>query len=297
MDQDDMPVGRVLTRRDAVRLLTLGSAAVLTGCSRGAGGAADTALPAAGTGTTAAARTAATAVPGCVVRPELTVGPYFVDRQLERIDIRTEPATGKVTDGVPLDLAFNVSQVQGGACAPLAGAMVDVWHCDAQGTYSGVDDRTVGFDTQGQKYLRGYQVTGADGVARFRTIYPGWYPGRTVHIHFKVRTPAAAALADDAARTYEFTSQLFFDEALTDRVFARAPYAAKGRRDTTNANDGIYRDAGEQLLLAVAPDGEGYRAAFDIALDLSDTGTGGADRSGGPGGRPPGGRPGARRPA
>jgi protocatechuate 3,4-dioxygenase beta subunit len=145
-------------------------------------------------------------------------------------------------------------------------------------------------------------VTDDEGVARFTTIYPGWYQGRTVHIHFKVRTPAAAALAERGDAAYEFTSQLFFDEALTDRVFARPPYAAKGQRDTTNASDGIYREVGSQLLLAVADASPGYRASFDIGLDLSDAETGRPDRSrqrGGPGGPPPGapprrsGRPGA----
>jgi hypothetical protein len=124
MDADDAPVGRILTRRDVVRLLALGSAGVVVGCSRGAS-AGDTAAVAA-TGDTTAGATA-TRLPGCIVRPELTVGPYFVDNQL---------------------------------------------------------------DTVGQKFLRGYQITDANGVARFTTIYPGWYRGRTVHIHFKVRTAA-----------------------------------------------------------------------------------------------------------
>jgi protocatechuate 3,4-dioxygenase beta subunit len=165
--------------------------------------------------------------------------------------------------------------------------MVDVWHCDAAGQYSGVNDRMIGFDTVGQKFLRGYQVTDAGGQARFTTIYPGWYQGRTVHIHFKVRTPATAALAKDSAHTYEFTSQLFFDDALTDRVFTQAPYASKGTRELRNAEDGIYREAGPQLVLAAAPEGAGYRASFDVGLDLSNAEVGKPDRGGGPGGRPP----------
>jgi protocatechuate 3,4-dioxygenase beta subunit len=263
-DLDDQPVGRVLTRREAVRLLAVSGAAVLVG------------------GTIA---TTAATPPRCVVRPELTVGPYFVDKQLDRGDIRLEPTTGKSAEGVPLVLTFNVSQVSGGRCSPLAGAMVDVWHCDARGVYSGVNDAMSGNDTSTQKFLRGYQVTDATGAARFTTIYPGWYRGRTVHIHFKIRTPASAALADQTDKTYEFTSQLFFDESLSDRVYAQAPYAGKGKRDTTNASDGIYRDSRGQLLLAVAPAAAGYRATFDIGLDLANTETGRADRSGGPRGR------------
>lgn len=306
-DNDDLPVGRVLTRRDAVRLLAMSGAAVLVGCERGAADAAANGAAEAGGTTTAAANGAvasSASLPGCVVRPELTVGPYFVDRQLERSDIRVEPSTGKAVEGVPLTLTFNVSEVGGGKCAPLAGAMVDVWHCDAHGVYSAVNDRMSGTDSSSQKFLRGYQVTDAKGQARFITIYPGWYRGRTVHVHFKIRSPAAAALADQRDRTYEFTSQLFFDEALSDRVYANAPYAGKGQRDTTNASDGIFREAGGQLLLAVAPSGAGFAASFDVGLDLSNAETGKAERSdgsermggppGGPGGRrgpPPGGRP------
>ena len=293
-DLDDQPVGRVLTRREVVRLLAVSGAAVLVGCERGSGTlASDTAGAVAGGTTTGAANgaiaTSAATLPGCVVRPELTVGPYFVDKQLERADIRVEPTTGKSVEGVPLALTFNVSRVSGGTCSPLAGAMVDVWHCDSRGVYSGVNDAMSGNDMSGQKFLRGYQVTDAKGATRFTTIYPGWYRGRTVHIHFKIRTPASAALADQTDKTFEFTSQLFFDEALSDRVYAQAPYAGKGKRDTTNASDGIYRDSGGQLLLAVAPAAAGYRATFDIGLDLANAETGRSDRSGGPGGR---GRPG-----
>jgi protocatechuate 3,4-dioxygenase beta subunit len=215
----------------------------------------------------------------------MTVGPYFVDKQLDRSDIRTEPTTGSALPGVPLALIFNVSDVRNGQCEPLRGAMVDVWQCDASGVYSGVRDTGVGFDTVGQKFLRGYQITEANGVARFTTIYPGWYPGRTVHIHFKIRTPAAAVLAGSANDVYEFTSQLFFDDALSTRVFARAPYARKGQRNTMNADDGIYREGGSQLMLAVAEENPGYATTFAIGLDLSNAETGRADRNAGPGGR------------
>ena len=296
MDADDVPVGRTLSRREVVRLLAVGSAGVLVGCDRGSAGA-DTAAVAAGMDTAATEATLAKA-PACVVRPELTVGPYFVDQQLEHSDIRAEPSTGAVREGVPLALAFTVSEVRNGQCTPLAGAMVDVWQCDAQGMYSGVSDQMVGFNTVGQRFLRGYQVTDANGVARFTTIYPGWYRGRTVHVHFKVRTPATAVLTAGTGDVYEFTSQLFFDDALSDRVYSQAPYAAKGQRDTTNANDGIFRQAGEQLVLSVAEATLGYSATFDIGLDLSDASVGRADRGGGPGGpggRPPGGPP-PRRP-
>jgi protocatechuate 3,4-dioxygenase beta subunit len=134
---------------------------------------------------------------------------------------------------------------------------VDVWHCDAQGVYSGVTDRS--FTTTGENWLRGYQITNDQGTAAFATIYPGWYPGRTVHIHFKVRTNP------DSAQGYEFTSQLFFDDALSDQVLAQPPYNVSGAR-TLNSQDGIYDDL---LLLNVTPAGGGYAATFDLGLDLS----------------------------
>ena len=292
MDADDMPVGRVLTRRDVVRLLALGSAGMVVGCKSGGGSADSGTVAAVGDSSSTSAAAAATRIPGCVVRPELTVGPYFIDKQLERPDIRIEPTTNAVREGLPLALTFNVATVANGQCSPLAGAMVDVWQCDALGVYSGVNDTAVGFNTVGQKFLRGYQVTDASGVARFTTIYPGWYQGRTVHIHFKVRTPATSVLANATDGVYEFTSQLFFDDALSTRVFAAAPYASKGPRGVMNAQDGIYRQAGSQLMLAVADASPGYSATFGLGLDLSDADTGRADRSGGPGGRGrPGGRP------
>ncbi len=258
MDNDDVLTGQLLSRREAVRVLAVTGAAVLTGCQRGGSGGAES-PPAANSPRAAAG----TALPACVARPEMTAGPFFVDQQMERSDIRAEPTTGIQSAGAPLALAFTVCRISGGRCTPIAGAIVDVWQCDAKGLYSGVSDRMAGTDTVGEKFLRGYQRTDSNGVARFVTIYPGWYPGRTVHIHFTVRAPGAAA-----NRTYEFTSQLFFDDTLTDRVHAQAPYSAKGRRDTTNTTDGIYRNVGDQLLLAAASDGEGYRASFTLGLDF-----------------------------
>jgi protocatechuate 3,4-dioxygenase beta subunit len=217
-------------------------------------GATAAALPAQASPTVAAA-----ALPSCVVRPELTEGPYFVDEKLDRSDIRSDPTTGEVKQGIPLQLAFAVSQVNNG-CTPLAGAQVDIWHCDAAGVYSDASDP--GFNTKGQKFLRGYQVTDSNGKARFTTIYPGWYQGRAVHIHFKIRTNPASQAG------YEFISQLFFDESITDQVHAQQPYAAKGQRTLLNEGDGIYRNGGSQLLIAPAKSGDGYAVTFDIGLQM-----------------------------
>ena len=168
-----------------------------------------------------------------------------------------------------MTLTFNLSQVGASGCGALADAQIDVWHCDAAGVYSDVTDP--GGSTVGHKFLRGYQVTDADGLVHFTTIYPGAYPGRAVHIHFKVRSAAAnsgAGAGRGGARAHEFTSQLFFDDALTDQVHAQPPYAGGARR-MRNGRDGIYREAGAQLTLAVTPASPGYAAAFDLALELA----------------------------
>ena len=238
MDFDDRQIGRMLTRREALRLLGATGMLLLLGCNQER-------QPAAGSGM-------------CVVRPEETEGPYFVDEMLNRSDIRSDPTDGTIKEGAPLALTFRVKQMSGSSCAPLQGATVDVWHCDALGVYSDVSDP--GFDTVGKKFLRGFQRTDASGIASFTTIYPGWYAGRTVHIHFKIRKSGASG------STYDFTSQLYFDDALTDRVHGAAPYSAKGQRTLRNSGDGIFAENGSQLLLAVTSSGAAYAATFDIAL-------------------------------
>lgn len=199
-------------------------------------------------------------LPECVVSPELTEGPYFVDEELNRSDIRSNPSDGAIRDGTLLELTLHVFQVRGSDCTALVGATVDIWHCDALGIYS--DVRDPGFNTVGQQFLRGYQVTDAQGTVQFTTIYPGWYEGRTVHIHFKIRT------VDEAGRQHELTSQLFFDEAFTDSVHSKQPYASKGMRSLRNDGDGIYQEGGDQLLLNLTASDEGYSATFDIGLRI-----------------------------
>src|SRR5262249_15243110 len=153
----------------------------------------------------------------CVGTPTQTIGPYFVEENLNRSDLRTDPSDGTVEEGTALSLALSVFAVRGTACTPLPGAQVDVWHCNATGLYS--DESAVG--TAGKKYLRGFQMTDADGAVSFQTIYPGWYPGRTVHIHVRVRY-----FDSSVNKTYDLITQLYFDDATNDLVFARAPYAS-----------------------------------------------------------------------
>ena len=234
MASDDDATGRLLSRREVVALLGVSGAGLL------------------------GRRASAAQVPGCVVRPQQTEGPYYVDEQLDRSDIRSDPTSSEVRPGVLLALAFTVSALRGGDCAPLAGAIVDVWHCDAAGVYS--DVRGPGGSTVGQKFLRGYQSTDAAGIARFTTIYPGWYPGRAVHIHFKVRTGAGSAPGG------AFTSQIYFDDAVTDQIHALEPYARRGQRRVRNDGDGLFRNGGRQLLAVVTRAGQGYATTFELAL-------------------------------
>jgi protocatechuate 3,4-dioxygenase beta subunit len=202
-----------------------------------------------------------TTIAGCVVSPEQIEGPYFVDEKLNRSDIRQDPSDNSVRPGIPLRLMLNVYSVEGNACKPLRGATVDVWHCDALGIYSDVKDNPGEFgDTRGKKFLRGYQVTDAEGKVEFQTIYPGWYTGRSVHIHYKIRTDPKAEAG------HEFTSQLYFDEAITEQVHAQAPYARKGRRDMTNSSDFIYRRGGSDSTLQLTKDAEGYLGKYKVGF-------------------------------
>jgi protocatechuate 3,4-dioxygenase beta subunit len=244
MDHDDVPLGRVLTRREVLALLGASGAALLAGVPFVHG--LSEVGPALG--------------PSCVARPEQTEGPYFVDEALDRSDIRSDPGGGVRKAGTPLALALTVSSLRGGICRPLPAAQVDLWQCDADGVYSDVTDRS--FRTVGQRFLRGYQMTDGKGTVRFTTIYPGWYPGRTVHIHFKVRT------TPQSEPGHVFTSQLYFDDALTDRVQAQAPYAGRGKREVRNADDRIFVRGGHELMLDPKPTRDGYAASFAIGLQL-----------------------------
>ena len=245
MEGDDSPIGRVLTRRKALAVLGVSGLVLLGGRTRRSLAWAESRRP----------------LPACVARPEQTAGPYFVDEKLDRSDIRSDPSSGVLKEGTPLAIVLAVFGLRDGSCTPLPGAHVDIWHCDALGLYSDVEDP--GFNTAGQRFLRGYQLTDDTGEARFQTIYPGWYEGRTVHIHFKIRTDPGAA------RGLEFTSQLYFDDALTSRVHSRMPYAAKSGRRDRNSDDRIYARGGDQLLLAPTRAGNGYAARFDVGLQAS----------------------------
>jgi protocatechuate 3,4-dioxygenase beta subunit len=206
------------------------------------------------------------AATSCVLTPDKTEGPYFVDEKLNRSDIRSDPADGSVQPGTPVSLTMVVVRADGN-CVPVAGAVVDIWHANAAGKYSDVGSE----GTSGKKYLRGLQVADPSGQAKFTTIYPGWYQGRAVHIHFKVR------VFDGSSQTYELTSQLFFDPATTSTVYETGVYAARGQASTSNGSDGIYGADGSKLIVSLTPDGNGgYAGTFVIGVAglPSSTGTG-----------------------
>ena len=196
----------------------------------------------------AAAEAGLVAANVCLLSPETTEGPFYVDPRLVRRDI-TEGRPG-----VPLALTL---QVFDESCRAVAGARVDVWHCDAAGDYSGVR-QAGGASTVGATFLRGTQATDGEGVARFTTIWPGWYRGRTPHVHFKVFLEDRTVL----------TSQLFFPDRVSAALYREAgPYADRGAPDTPNARDGIARRAGRAAVARVQGDLAGMAAALVVGID------------------------------
>ena len=180
----------------------------------------------------------------CVLTPEQTEGPYYIaDERVRR----------NITEGRPgTSLTLRTTVVSASNCKPIKGAAVDVWHADASGTYSGVLGNTGTF-------MRGIQRTNAKGLALFQTVYPGWYQGRTVHIHVKVHIGGNVV----------HTGQLYFPDTLTDAVYRNAPYASRPARGTRNANDSVYRNGGRKSMLTVHKSGSDYVAAIAMGVQRS----------------------------
>jgi protocatechuate 3,4-dioxygenase beta subunit len=182
----------------------------------------------------------------CVLTPEQTEGPYYIPNE----KLRRNVTEGR--PGAPLTLRLAV--VDASTCKPIKGATVDIWHCDGGGVYSGF-----GQGTGNRTFLRGIQKTDANGVARFRTIYPGWYSGRTVHIHVKVHVGGNVV----------HTGQLYFRDALTDAVYRRKPYNKRPGRNTRNANDSVYRNGGRNSILTVRKSGNGFLGSITMGVQRS----------------------------
>jgi protocatechuate 3,4-dioxygenase beta subunit len=197
------------------------------------------------------------AQPVCTLTPEQIEGPFYLDQAR----IRESISEGK--PGVPLQLDLRVREASA-SCAPIPRAAVDVWQCDALGIYSGYEGAAIAprhvEPVDDKTFLRGTQLTDAVGAVRFRTIYPGWYSGRTPHVHLKVRVGARTA-----------TTQLYFPDEVTDAVYARAPYDRHPNRDTTNATDRFLGQIADTSLVTwtMTRDGDGYVAAATVALRTS----------------------------
>ena len=261
-----MPSRFPLTRRQAIAALAGSAAGTLTVRQAFA---------------QASAETIATILPSnvCILTPQAVEGPYYFDAALERVDI-TEGGPG-----IPTKLMLQV--IEAADCAPIAGARVDVWHCDASGLYSGYagqgDDRQV--STEGEKFLRGTQMTDTSGIAIFDTLYPGWYRGRTTHIHFK-------AFLDEKT---VMMGQIYFPDALSEYIYLNiAPYNARASaRDTINAGDNVLKASGggHGSFCSVKEDSDRYVASLVIGVDRTAEIAGGGQGGPGGGGPPPSGSP------
>ena len=183
----------------------------------------------------------------CVLAPEQTEGPYYVDDAAVRRN---------VTEGRPgVALTLRLTVVNASSCRPIKGAAVEIWHCDAGGIYSGVSS----LGTEDERFLRGVQRTDAKGLAIFRTIYPGWYQGRTVHIH------ALVHLGGNVVHT----GQLYFSDAVTDAVYTRSPYNTRRDRTTRNSADSIYRNGGKRSTLKLVKNGSAYAGSITMGVQRS----------------------------
>ena len=297
------------TAIDRRRFLVLGGAGVaagfagltVVGCSDSADGTADGAATQTASGTAETA-TGSTGSTQCVLTSNVTEGPYYLDNALVRKDI----AEGKA--GVPLHIRLTVRNT-GGSCAPVPGAAVEIWHCDAWGYYSGFTTASPGGNAPAESadgsrandgtYLRGYQIAGDDGVVEFVSIFPGWYTPRATHIHVKVHTGGAGEDGTYEGGKVNHTGQLFFDDELAAGVYELAPYTRHTGTPTRLADDMVYGQGGaKDGLTTLTPLREGspaagYLATSTLGVDPTKETTGAGGSGAGQGGTPPdGGGPG-----
>ena len=240
-DDTTSPRDGSLSRRGALSKLGGLAAVALGGSALGARELLDADdADAAGAGPAAVA----SGLVSCVLAPEQTEGPYYVDDAAIRRDV-TEGKSGAA-------LTLRLMVVNVASCKPIRGAAVEIWHCDAGGVYSGVQGDT-------GMFLRGVQRTDAKGLASFRTIYPGWYQGRTVHVHTMVHLGGNVV----------HTGQLYFPDGLTDVVYRRSPYNQRPNRNPRNAGDSIYRNGGKRSTLKLVRNGAGYTGSITMGVQRS----------------------------
>ena len=263
-------------------------------------------------------------IASCTLTAEQEVGPYYLDLERVRQDVRE----GK--PGIPLKL--RVSIVDAHRCVPVPNAALDIWHCDALGVYSGFTSNGSGghmhppdfagrppgpppgapsnFDQarpfppppgfgnrQHDKtsFLRGVQLTNDSGVVEFSTIFPGWYSGRDTHIHLRVHVGGNSKDAKYSGGHVSYTGQLFFPDEISDEVAKHQPYANHHDLRTRQDEDGVFTEehgSGSIVKLAQLNDRdieEGFLATAVLGIDPNVTSQGVGHGMGGPrGGRPPG---------
>ncbi len=259
MEHDDAPVGELYSRRDAMVVASRAGLALVA-----SSGLAQL--------VSAIGATQKQTRLSIVASPQLEEGPFFVDGKFNRSDLIKGSKRDAVRLATPLELQFVVQKLSGDSAKPLKNAQLDIWSCDASGEYANQAD---------EDFMRAYQITDGEGVVNFTTIIPGWYPGRTPHIHLKVRS-----FSESHNVTAEFTSQVFFPEDLTKVVYAQDAYKSRPGPDTPHARDGIFNQkqadgsrAGVQMTLDMKRvlGQPRYRAKFVIGLSDSNFGK----RSGG----------------
>jgi protocatechuate 3,4-dioxygenase beta subunit len=211
----------------------------------------------------------------CIATPAMDEGPFFVEQELNRQNLIEGETSVQVAKALPLHLVMGIHKVSGTMCMPAPGVQVDIWHANAFGEYSDVASGFIqSVDTRGKTWLRGFQITDEAGLVSFDTIYPGWYMSRAIHIHFKVRMPGGSG-------TYDFTSQMYFDEELNSKVLAMEPYAShEGTRTVLNEDDHIFNGTamngqqppggmpapGKSIMPVMVERGAGYEGTLKIGL-------------------------------
>jgi protocatechuate 3,4-dioxygenase beta subunit len=200
--------------------------------------------------------------------PQQTEGPYFVDGMPNRSEIKKDTSNRAVEKGANLSLTIHVYGINNERCVPLKGAKVDIWHANSQGVYSAVNE----MGTSKNNFLRGYQLTDNNGTVKFTTVYPGWYQGRAIHIHDKVRT------FHGSENNLEWTSQIYFNDSMNDQIHKLTPYSSHGSPQipddqdmifTGPSTDGLVKsNSGKLLLMNVTKNGENaYEGVFNIVLN------------------------------
>lgn len=235
---------RRLSRREALSVLGGAGAVLSAACG---GGASPTSPTTTTTTTTTTTGGTGTSSGACVVSPNETIGPYPSLADFVRSDIRESK------QGLPLTLTIGVVNTSS-ACAPVSGAVVDIWQCDADGNYSQYGSE------RNLTYLRGLQTTDGNGKVTFTTIYPGWYQGRATHIHVEVTINGRSAKV----------TQIAFPEDTSAQVYRTGVYASSGQNPTTNARDNVFSDGvtNELLTITGGDTTSGFTATFQVGIAL-----------------------------